>query len=298
LETITQFFRGYQWYEVAFELLVIWICVYLIFRFLRGTRGAGVIKGVAVLLVAGTVAVKLLLQAEAFGRLNFIYDWFIGLLAVVLVVVFQPELRQAMIRLGHTPFFGGWRRSTVPTVEAVAAAVELLSKNQFGALIAFERDVKLGGLIEGGETLDARLSTRLLGSIFWPNSPLHDLGVVVRDGRIVAANVQFPLAEEGTTSGLLGSRHRAAVGLTLDSDCLVVIVSEETGAISIAERGAIERDIPRDEFRAVLAERLRTPAPEPVAEIEPEPEPEPEPKPEPEPEPRSEVLTGEAATES
>jgi diadenylate cyclase len=261
-----QFLRSYSWYEVIFEMAVIWACVFLIFRFLRGTRGAGVIKGVALLLVVITLTIRIIGAGTAsLERLNFIYDRFLGLLAIVLVVVFQPELRQAMIRLGHARLFRHARGARAAVVEAVGQAVEFLSKSQFGALIAIEREVQLGGLIEGGEVLDAQVSARLLQSIFWPNSPLHDLGVVIRGDRVVAASVQFPLAEEGSLPTRFGSRHRAAAGLTLESDCLVVIVSEETGAISIAERGQIDCDIPRERFRAVLAQRLEAAPPPPRA---------------------------------
>ncbi len=266
---------SYYWYEVVIELAVIWVCVYLIVRFLAGTRGAGVIKGVFILLVVLTLALRVLGEAtDAFGRLNFIYDRFLGLLAILLVVVFQPELRHAMIRLGHTSFLRTTKKHVNQVVEAVSQAVEFLSKNQFGALIAIERDVKLGGLVEVGQEIDAKVSARLLESIFWPNSPLHDLGVVIRGDRVAAAGVQFPLIEEGALGSELGSRHRAAAGLSQESDCLVVIVSEEKGTISLSEGGRVDYDLPREQFREILALRLAAPmtpsaanpaAPEPTA---------------------------------
>lgn len=262
LRSIEQFFGSYHFFEILLEMAVIWVCVYIAFRFLKGTRGAGVIKGFAVLLVLLTLLLQVLGQAtDAFGRLNFFYDKFLGLLTIVLIVVFQPELRQAMVRLGHARWFRGQTAHINRVVEAVDDAVQSLSRYQFGALIAIERSVRLGGLVEGGVPLDAELSSRLLESIFWPNNPLHDLGVVVRGNRIVAASVQFPLAEEGVVRQEYGSRHRAAVGLTLETDCLVVVVSEETGGISIAEAGHVENNIPHDRFRARLAQRLESPAP-------------------------------------
>lgn len=266
--SLNQFIRSYELYEVVFELAVIWVCVYAIVRFLHGTRGAGVVKGFAVLLVVLTLIIRVLGQGtDAFGRLNFIYDRFLGVMTILLIVVFQPELRQAMIRLGHARLFRASSDELSHVVDAVSEAVGFLSKSQFGALIAIEREVKLGGLVEGGQTLDAEVSTRLIESIFWPNSPLHDLGVVIRRRRIVAAGVQFPLAEEGMLTARFGSRHRAAVGLTLETDCLVVIVSEETGAVSIAERGRIDADLPRDQIREILAKRLApSPPDEPPAD--------------------------------
>ena len=262
---LQQLIQSYELYQVAIELAVIWFCVYVAFRFLRGTRGAGVIKGFVVLLVLLT----LLMGSDAFGRLNFFYDKFLGLLAIVLIVVFQPELRQAMIRLGRARLFRVSTSQMTQITDAVAEAVDSLSKCQFGALIAIERSVQLGGLVDDGVRLDAEVSARLLEAIFWPNNPLHDLGVVIRGNRIVAASVQFPLVEEGMVPQEFGSRHRAAVGMTVDSDCLVVVVSEETGAISIAEHGTVDADIPRDQIRARLAERLSAPSSGVLAEAAP-----------------------------
>jgi len=260
-------------WQVAIELVVIWLCVYMISRFLRGTRGAGVIKGLAVLLILGTLMISAGKGSETLARLGFLYDRFLGLLAILLIVVFQPELRQAMIRIGRAMSFRTSKRAVRSMVDEVTESVIFLSKSQFGALIAIERTHQLGGLIEAGVELDARLSARMLESIFWPNSPLHDLGVIVRDDRIVMASVQFPLAEEGHLPQKYGSRHRAAVGLSLESDAIVVVVSEENGSISIAEHGRLRAEIPRDEVHDVLAERLRADTLEaPPTESEPVPE--------------------------
>ncbi len=255
--TIEQIVRSYWAIDIIIEIAVIWACVYLVVRFLKGTRGAGIVKGFAFLLVVVTLLIKVLGQGtDTLGRLNFIYDRFLGLVAILLIVVFQPELRQFMIRLGHARFFRTSTTQVNRVADAVSEAVQLLSKSQFGALIAIERSVGLASLYEGGERLDAEVSGRLLGSIFWPNSPLHDLGVVIRGDRILAANVQFPLAEEGSVDRQHGSRHRAAIGITLESDCIAVVVSEETGAIALVEQGIIERNIPRQLFHDVLLQRL------------------------------------------
>ncbi len=255
--TIEQIAKSYNPLDVLIEIAVIWACVYLVLRFLRGTRGAGIVKGFAVLIVVVTLLIKVLGQGtDTLGRLNFIYDRFLGLAAILLIVVFQPELRQFMVRLGHARFFRPSTSQVHRVVDAVSEAVELLSKSQFGALIAIERSVGLAGLYEGGERLDAEVSGRLLGSIFWPNSPLHDLGVVIRRDRILAANVQFPLAEEGSVAREHGARHRAAVGITLESDCIAVVVSEETGNVSLVEQGVVER-VPRERFHDLLLQRLQ-----------------------------------------
>ena len=260
IDNLFQLFRGYPVWEVLVELAAIWVFVWLIVRFLQGTRGAGVIKGFAVMIVVLTLFIRLLGEtSDAFGRVKFISNQMLGLLAIFLIVVFQPELRQAMIRLGQTRFFGRRNPKVVKLSDAVTEAVEFLSKNQFGALIVIERGVRLGGLVEGGVQLDALVTPRLLQTIFWPNSPLHDLAVVIRGDRIMASSVQLPLAESGTIVNQLGSRHRAAVGVTEESDALVVVVSEETGSARLAEYGSLSAPIPLKEFRAKLLERLDAP---------------------------------------
>lgn len=275
LEQIARRLASYPWYEVAVEMLVICVCVYLALRFLRGTRGAGVVKGFAFLLIAVTLGIRVLGNwADAFSRLNFIYDRFLALVALLLIVVFQPELRRAMMRVGATRLFRPSRREVLPVVKAVSEAAEFLSKSQFGALIAIERQISLNALAESGVRLDARVSTRLLESIFWPNNPLHDLGVIISSERVLAAGVQFPLIEDESLPHDLGSRHRAGLGLSGEVDCLVVIVSEETGRISMAEGGRLERDIPRDALAGMLLERLRAPRAEdeaPASEPAPTP---------------------------
>jgi diadenylate cyclase len=271
IDNIFHLFRGYPIWEVLIELAIIWICVWLIVRFLQGTRGAGVIKGFAVMIVLLTLAIRLLGEAsDAFGRVKFISNQMLGLLAIFLIVVFQPELRQAMIRLGQTRFFGRRSPQVNKLADAVTEAVEFLAKNQFGALIVIERGVRLGGLVEGGVQVDGLVTPRLLQSIFWPNSPLHDLAVVIRGDRIVASNVQLPLAETGAVAMQLGSRHRAAVGVTVESDALVVVVSEETGMTRLAEFGSLSKPIPLEEFKAKLLERLHAPlqTEEPLGEVE------------------------------
>ena len=277
-DTFKRIVSGYGWFDILIEIAVIWACVYLVVRFLKGTRGAGIVKGIAVALVVLTLLIKVGGRTTDYlGRLNFIYDRFLGLAAILLIVVFQPELRQFMVRLGHARFFRPSASQVHRVAEAVSEAVEMLSKNQFGALIAIERSIGLAGLYEGGARLDAEVSGRLLGSIFWPNSPLHDLGVVIRGDRILAANVQFPLAEEGSVSRLHGSRHRAAVGVTLESDCVAVVVSEETGAIALVEQGVVRRNVPRSQFRELLLRRLEGPPAGPIGLAVPLPRPEDDP---------------------
>ena len=265
-------FRGYNPLEVIVELTIIWVVVYLMFRFLRKSSGAGVIRGFAVMMLLVVLALRLPGDAnEVFGRLRFIADKLIGLVAILLVVVFQPELRQAMISIGRAKFL----QRNVPVrrkvVKAVTDAVDFLSKSQFGAIIVIERSLGLDNHMRAGVSLDSQVDARMIQAIFWPNSPLHDLAVVIRGDRVAAANVQLPLAPPGAIPSRLGSRHRAAVGVTLESDCLVVVVSEETGNIRLASGGELSAPIPRDKFEAELAHRLSMPPDEPQQPIAPEP---------------------------
>jgi diadenylate cyclase len=259
----------YEFWEILIELGIIWIGVYLMFRFLQGTRGAGVIRGLGFLGVILILFWWLLLNTESFNRLDVIFSRFLEILAFLLIVIFQPELRQAAIRIGQTNILRSGQRKQETTINAIAEAAAFLSKNQFGAIIAIERNVQLGGLVDGGQHLDATISARLLQAIFWPSSPLHDLGVVVRSNRILAAGVQFPLAEEGSLPANFGSRHRAALGLATESDCVVVIISEETGRISIAVDGHFEMKLTPEQFTGRLRELLDQRPVEVVLETDP-----------------------------
>ena len=250
----------YSLWEVLFEVAILWVIVYAVLRFVRGTRAAGALKGIILLLLGGWLAVRLLSRGDLLPRLAIIYNTLLQYAAIALLVTFQPELRRALIRLGETPLLWGGGRAVEPLVEPVVGAANFLSKNKFGALIAFERNVGLRDAIETGRPLNADLSEELLSSIFWPNNPLHDMGVVIRGMKIVAAGVQFPLAEPGDMPDPhLGTRHRAAAGMARASDALVVVVSEETGAISLAEGTTMLRWLTPDALRTELTKRLSRP---------------------------------------
>lgn len=245
-----------EWIEVAIEMAIIWIVVYAVVRFLRGTRGARVIKGLALVLVIATLVFQVVAVENAFSRLQFLYRNFLTFITLAMVIVFQPELRRALTRLGETRFFPVTRLRRSHVIEQIVASVAYMSKNKIGGLIAIEREVGLAGLTEAGTPLEARISKELLNTIFWPGSALHDLGVVVRGDRIVAAGVQFPMAEGEHFSSELGSRHRAAIGLSQECDALVVVVSEETGTISLAERGQMVRNLSPESLRSELTRGL------------------------------------------
>lgn len=250
--------HGYPWWQIAVELLLIWLVAFLVVRFVQGTRAAGALKSILFLVIVTSFGVRLLAQDEQFARIKYLYDTFLTLLAVTLIVIFQPELRRGLIRLGETPILRRSHAGTSTVIESIVEAAMYLSKARFGALIVIDREAGLKGLTEGGTPIHGRVSARLLQTIFFPGSALHDLAVVIRGGEVVAAGVQLPLAEpEDMPDPTLGSRHRAAVGLTKECNALAVVVSEETGAISIAERGRLLRGLNKEQLREELSKRLR-----------------------------------------
>ena len=242
-------------FQIIIEIVLIWLVVWLIFGFLKDTRGARVLKGVGlVLIVIGAVLV--LTKDQEFQRLGFLFRNFLTFATFALVIVFQPELRRALIRLGEARLFRGIPGKVETVLEEVIKSISSLSNNKIGAIIAIERDVPLGGIVDAGIQLNADVSSELILTIFWPGSALHDMGIVIRDEKILAAGVQFPLTDSEDISQELGSRHRAAIGLSQEADCFVIVVSEETGIISLAERGQLIRKLSPEALRAILRRGL------------------------------------------
>jgi diadenylate cyclase len=253
------FFRAiatYGWWRVAIELLLIGLVVYWVVRFLRGTRGARMLRGIAFVLAVGYVVVKLLGSQFGLERLDFLYARFLVGAGFAIAVAFQPELRRALMQLGETTLFRPRSQQLDEEINSLVECATFCSRRKIGALVAIEREVGLVGIAESGTKLNAEMSAELLNTIFWPNSPLHDLGVVVSQGRVAFAGVQFPLAESGELEKELGSRHRAAVGMSQESDAIVLVVSEETGDVSIAERGQLIRKLTPEGLRGLLGELL------------------------------------------
>lgn len=260
--------------QIILEMTLIGVVIYSVLRFLHGTRGARLLQGMMILVVGGFLVVNVLAEWFRLERLSVLYQPFLWSVLLATLVVFQPELRRGLMRLGETR----WRRISQSEIDRVAMPVAMactqLSKNKIGALIAIERDVGLGVIAEEGVRLDARLSPELLNTIFWPGSALHDLGVVIQNGRVVAAGCEFPLVDTDGVDRSMGSRHRAAIGLSLESDAVVVVVSEETGSISIAERGQLRQRIRPDDLYDAICHHLsytRVPL-VPREDVVPEPE--------------------------
>jgi diadenylate cyclase len=252
-------FYGYDVLETVIELAIIWIIIFYAFKFLQGTRGGVVIRGLIVLLLPLLLLQMVPESWGLFDRLDKIADVVVTGLFLLLIIIFQPELRQAAVRVSQSGMFDGFKnRSTVgnTTISAIANASVFLGRNQFGGLIAIERENKVEDHVVGGQHLNAEVSTPLLQSIFWPNNPLHDLGLVINGDRVMKASVQFPLADESAMlSAELGSRHRAGVGLSMRCDALIIIISEQTGRISFADHGKLSF-IERDDVETELSKRL------------------------------------------
>jgi len=239
-------------WRAAVEILLLAAVFYFALRFLRGSRGAGILKGLGVVVVMGFLVVLFLARFLHLRVLAELTTGAVALFSFALLVIFQPELRRALVRLGQSPLFGLFSRSHKELTEQLIDAVSTLSREKIGALIAIEREVGLRSYAEGGVRLDAEVSSPLLVTIFHPGTPLHDGAVIIQGDRIVAAGCLFPLTENVDVGSGLGTRHRAGIGVTEDSDAIAIIVSEETGGISVALKGQITRDLDPDGLRMIL----------------------------------------------
>lgn len=239
-------------WRVAVELLLIAVVVYAALRFLQGTRGARLLKSFGLILITSFLVVRLVAEEFGLDRIVFLYPYFVGGVVLTTLIAFQPEVRRGLIRLGETRWLRQWSRQTERTIDATVTAVASLSQKKIGALIAIQRDVGIDAVVDTGVRLDAEVRAELLETIFWPGSVLHDLGVVIRHGRIAAAGCQFPMAEASDVALSLGSRHRAALGMSQECDALVVVVSEETGTVSVASAGVLHRHLSPETLREIL----------------------------------------------
>jgi len=232
----------------ALDILIIAVLIYYLLKLLRGTRGLQIL--VALLLLFG------LDEGARWARLGMV-EWLLTTLipyfAIAVIVLFQPEIRRALARFGRQFSFGQLLgQGTGAPYDDLVLAAGHFSQNRIGALVVIERDVSLSTYIESGITLDANLSYDLLIAIFRPGSPMHDGAVILQRDRICSAACFLPLSLNPALSNQLGTRHRAAIGITEESDAIAVVVSEETGAISIATGGAIELDITADQLQEHL----------------------------------------------
>jgi len=243
-----------HWRDVL-EILILTVGIYYMFRFVRGTRGAPVVTGFLVVLLA-FVLVSFLLNLK---ELQYLLGVFSAAFVVAILVIFQPELRRMLAELGNLNLFTTAHEQR-ENIEVIVQTVERLADVRIGALIAIEQSIQLQEAIESGIIIDCQASPEMLETIFFPNNAIHDGGVVIKGDRIALAACIFPLTQRQDLNKSLGTRHRAAIGMSEETDAVVVVVSEETGAISHAYNGQLVRGVTSEELRSFLTSVLVTPA--------------------------------------
>ncbi len=251
LENIWQGFLEY-WRPVA-EISTLSIAIYFTLKFFRGTRGWPMVLAFLGLLVALLVCIGLELTV-----LSSLLNYFFGLSAFAALIIFQPELRRLLAGLGNLTFFGSLREQR-ENIEVIIQAVEQLSEARTGALIAIEKSTHLQDIVESGITVDCEATPEMIETIFFPNNAIHDGGIIINEDRILSAACIFPLTRRQDISKTIGTRHRAAIGMSEESDSLVIAVSEETGAISTALKGQLIQGISLKKLRGTLNTMFVTP---------------------------------------
>ena len=263
-DTIGRFFASFNWISDTLDILVVALFIYFLIRLVRDSRAEQLMKGIALLALMYLAAYLLNLTTVEF-LLKAVFEN--GL--IVLVVIFQPEIRRALEQAGHSKLgvfrlFGGlgtvestelveqWHKA----IDATAAAVDTLQRQKMGALIVMERSTRLGEIVRSGTVIEAEPSGELISNIFFNKAPLHDGAMIIRDGKVYAAGCILPLTDDQQISRELGTRHRAGVGMSENSDAVVVIVSEETGTVSIAEGGELTRNYSHETLVKALEDRI------------------------------------------
>ncbi len=244
------------------DIALLTIGIYMILKFIVKTTAAQVVKGIFLLLICTWVS-----NIAGLSTINWILRNVLSVGVVAIVIIFQPELRRVLEKFGHFSFLGLKTSGTAPSdasriVNSIAAVAEDMSARRWGALIVIENKTGLQDYISSGIQIDAKVTEELLGNIFTHNAPLHDGAVIIRQDRIVAAGCMLPLTQNRFLSSQLGMRHRAAIGITESTDALAVVVSEETGYISIAENGTLFRNIDVQRLRERLLEIFTVDVPE------------------------------------
>ncbi len=241
-------------WKVVVEISILWLVIYRIMLFFQGTRAIQVLRGIIVVVFAFFIAQILRLET-----LDWLLTHLFGISVIAIIIIFQPEIRQGLARLGQQNIFKASFREEEfdEMLKEVIEAAEVLSKSKIGALIAIENEDSLNDYIESGVKIDSKVTAELLQTIFTPNSLLHDGGVVIQEGRIIAAGCLFPLTQKPDLNRLFGTRHRAALGLVEQTDSVAVTVSEETGDISLCYHGKLLRDLSLDELLENLKAHFR-----------------------------------------
>jgi diadenylate cyclase len=232
-------------FKPVIEILILWFVIYQIMLFFEGTRAIQVLRGIVILLLCFFIFQKL-----DFKVLDWILTKLFGISVIAVLIIFHPEIRQGLARLGQRNLFGATLREEEleSILKEIAQACEALAREKIGALIAIEKNDPLTSYTESGVMVDARVSADLIQAIFTPNNPLHDGGLIIQNGRVVAAGCLFPLTQSQELSRVFGTRHRAALGLSEETDAIILIVSEERRDISLVHRGRMLKDMSREEM--------------------------------------------------
>ena len=235
------------------DLLIVWYVLYLLITVFKGTKAIQLLKGIVVIVIGQQISKILNLTATS-KLFDIVTQW--GVLA--LIVIFQPEIRRALEQLGRGNFLkrytNTYSRDEEKLIQSVSKAVQYMAKRRIGALIVFEKETGLQDYIETGIPMNSDISQELLTNVFIPNTPLHDGAMIIQGSKIAVAASYLPLSDSVKISKSLGTRHRAAVGISEVSDAFTVVVSEETGDISVTFDGKLRRDISKDVFEELLAE--------------------------------------------
>nr|MBU1328234.1 diadenylate cyclase CdaA [Candidatus Omnitrophota bacterium] len=237
--------------KILIEIGILWFVYYGILLFARGTRGVYILRGVILITLIFVITRQL-----GFDRINWIFTKIFALSILAFLIIFQQEIRRGLANIGQRR----WSRFFLKESEIISEITTtcfLLSKKKIGALIAIEREMRLENYIESGIEIDAKMNSELLITIFMPNTPLHDGGIIVAGERIAASGCLFPLTQNPKVLTTLGTRHRAALGLSEETDAIVVVVSEETGGVSVAIGGRLTHDLDRESLERVLSNLYR-----------------------------------------
>lgn len=239
------------------DIALVWFVIYKLIMLIRGTKAVQLLKGITVIIV-----VRILSSLLRLHTLEWLMDQALTWGFLAIIIIFQPELRRALEQIGRGSLFSrsGMQEETEKesVVNAIVKATEYMAKRRIGALISTERETGMGDYIETGIFMDAQASSELLINIFIPNTPLHDGAVIMQGDKIKAAACYLPLSESAFISKELGTRHRAALGISEVTDSLTIIVSEETGQISLTKNGELHRDLKADRLRELLMQELST----------------------------------------
>ncbi|GFP08334.1 diadenylate cyclase CdaA [Lactobacillus helveticus] len=242
-------------FSIAIDILIIWYLVYRLIMLIRGTKAVQLAKGIVFIFIVRIIAGLLQLRA-----VTYIVDQIVSWAVIGIIVIFQPEIRRGLERLGRTPIFSGRGESvhakSVKMVQELDKAIQYMSKRRIGALITIQQDTGLDDYIETGIKLDADITGELLINIFIPNTPLHDGAVIINNDRIAVAAAYLPLSDSSMIPKRLGTRHRAAVGISEVTDAVTIVVSEETGGVTITKNGRFLLDLTREEYLKYLNAQL------------------------------------------